>query len=1297
VQPSSARVYTIRLTNDPNSPQSAQRARIGIPSGFSVSSMTATTSPAGNCVTSTWESIPIVNGIAEFKKPGGGNTVELCPGGTLTISITASAPTEGVWTWTTELIRDTPYALLGSQPGVRVDGTAPAISIDSSPSDPSNDSSPSFAFSADEPAVAFECKLDDGAFGACTSPRAYGPLPDGTHVFELRGTDAAGNVSTTVTRSWTIATVAPLTTIDSAPPAYSNSASASFSFSTSVSGSTFECKLDDGQFEACSSPKIYESLPEGPHNFQVQAKDPASNQGSPIGHSWVVDTRAPASSIQTHPALLGKVTTATFGFTSDEIGATFRCKLDEGAFGECASPKTYTSLTDRTHTFAVEATDRAGNVGSSATFTWTVDSEAPNTSITANPPAASASASASFSFTSTEPGSTFECMLNAQAWGACTSPQSYSGLPDGAQTFAVRATDGAGNVDQSPSSVVWTIDTAAPDTTIVTKPLGLVNSATANFTFSATETGATFECKLDAEPSFTACGASKTYTSLSDGQHVLAVLARDGAGNPDPTPASHTWTVDTVAPDTTIVNGPPDPSASGVATFTFTSSEPNSTFECKIDTSLFLACSSPAAYSLLDGTHTFQVRARDAAGNTDSAAATRTWRIDTVEPDTAISSKPPAVTSSQTATFEFSSPDAGVTFECSIDSAAFAACTSPQTYSGLLEGQHTFAVRARDTSSNIDQSPATHAWTIDRASPETSILTPPASPINDPTPTFMFSASEAATFECRIDAAPFAACTSPHTTTALTDGAHTFAVQARDTAGNVDATPATRTFTVDTVPPETRIDSGPSGPSNDSTPTFEFSSPDPTATFECQLDGGAYATCTSPTTLASLSDGPHTFNVRARDSAGNVDATPDSRAWTVETVAPAPTITLPIDGSATNDPTPGFAGGAGNAVGDSPTVTVRLYAGPVVTASALQAFSVLRVGANWSGASGILAEGVYTARAEQTDVAGNTGYSAPTTFTVDTGGPGAAITARPTNPTASGTATFQFSSTDPLATFKCRLDAAADFAPCSNPITYEGLGPGTHVFAVNATDRAGNTGGTATYSWTIVALPPPPAPPEPPPPPPVPPSDTVAPHEVASVRAKAADATVTLTWALPPDSDFDRVSVTRTASGKGARALTIYQGRQKSLIDRRLKNGVRYRYRITTHDRAGNSSAGVVVAATPLAPLLAPQNGGSVTAPPVLQWQAVPRATYYNVQLWLVQSLGPGKRARPGKVLSAWPSATRLPLKSRWSFDGKAYRLIPGRYRWYVFPGFGKRSAVRYGALLGQSTFTVSARNATKH
>ncbi len=89
-------------------------------------------------------------------------------------------------------------------------------------------------------------------------------------------------------------------------------------------------------------------------------------------------------------------------------------------------------------------------------------------------------------------------------------------------------------------------------------------------------------------------------------------------------------------------------------------------------------------------------------------------------------------------------------------------------------------------------------------------------------------------------------------------------------------------FETDTVP-DTEITSGPSGATHDPTPTFGFSSSQPGSTFACKVDSGAYASCTSPKTVAHLADGPHTFFVRATDADGDLDPTPASRSFTVKT------------------------------------------------------------------------------------------------------------------------------------------------------------------------------------------------------------------------------------------------------------------------------------------------------------------------------------------------------------------------------------------------------------------------------
>jgi large repetitive protein len=116
---------------------------------------------------------------------------------------------------------------------------------------------------------------------------------------------------------------------------------------------------------------------------------------------------------------------------------------------------------------------------------------------------------------------------------------------------------------------------------------------------------------------------------------------------------------------------------------------------------------------------TFEVRATDAAGNTDASPASRAINVDTSAPQTTITGAPPARTSSTSATFTFSGTEPGSTFERSLDGAAFTSCTTPREYS---VGTHAFSVRAKDPAGNTDAGPAGHSWTI---APPAAVPPPP--------------------------------------------------------------------------------------------------------------------------------------------------------------------------------------------------------------------------------------------------------------------------------------------------------------------------------------------------------------------------------------------------------------------------------------------------------------------------------------------------------------------------------------------------------------------------------------------
>jgi hypothetical protein len=184
-----------------------------------------------------------------------------------------------------------------------------------------------------------------------------------------------------------------------------------------------------------------------------------------------------------------------------------------------------------------------------------------------------------------------------------------------------------------------------------------------------------------------------------------------------------------------------------------------------------------------------------------------------------------------------------------------------------------------------------------------------------------------------------------------------------------------------------------------------------------------------------------------------------------------------------------------------------------------------------------------------------------------------------------------------------------------------------------------------------------------------------SPPALSRVRTQGGDGVALLRWRAAADAVSCAV-VRLPGRGRSART-TIYKGRGRSFRDTRLRNHTRYRYLVIARDFAGNERVRAVTV-VPGPRLLGPAPGASVRRPPLLAWSPVRRASYYNMQLYA-----------PGKVLSAWPRHARMRLPRTWQYAGRSYRLRPGRYRWYVWPGFGPRSARRYGRLIGSRTFVV--------
>jgi Subtilase family len=215
--------------------------------------------------------------------------------------------------------------------------------------------------------------------------------------------------------------------------------------------------------------------------------------------------------------------------------------------------------------------------------------------------------------------------------------------------------------------------------------------------------------------------------------------AASPAGHIGPLPnvAAATTGFDFTPPTVSFSAGPAGPTNDTTPTFAFAPSEAGSALECRVDDGAFAACASPSTTpALLDGVHTFEVEATDAALNPGEATL-RAFTVDTVAPGATITDGPPATTTTATPAFSFSASEPGATFACRAGTplapGAFVGCISPHTTAALADGASVFEVRATDPAGNTGPA-ASRSFTVAVPVPPPAPVTPPPAPPVTPPP-----------------------------------------------------------------------------------------------------------------------------------------------------------------------------------------------------------------------------------------------------------------------------------------------------------------------------------------------------------------------------------------------------------------------------------------------------------------------------------------------------------------------------------------------------------------------------------
>jgi len=438
----------------------------------------------------------------------------------------------------------------------------------------------------------------------------------------------------------------------------------------------------------------------------------------------------------------------------------FECSLDGSLWAPCyhtgVNPSiTYTNLSPGQHTLLVRATRGDGAVDPTPDFwIWIIDTTTPDTTILTGPGNPSQNPNGTFAFGSPTPNPDFyTCVLDPSGgvcppiggtgYAPCAETYTFTDLADGTHTICVYVTNTAGTPDPIPASYTWIIDTTAPETEIVAVIPPKVTSSTSvvfHYIDPTAPATNTFECSIDGDV-WTECdGKTTSYTALTEGEHTFDVRTVDPNGVIDPTPATYTWVIDLTAPCATIATRPSDPSQGSTAVFGFTATENDVRYFCALDPSdtqiaasgeplqsAFTECPAIATFrGLGDGTHTLWVYVLDQVDNLGTCRASYSWLIDSTFPETEITEGPTPLTGKGVvAVLDYFDPnnEDAITFECSLDGAAFTRCDGTVVgdggtieYENLPVGQHNFLVRTCDFTKappvQCDPTPALWIWEV---------------------------------------------------------------------------------------------------------------------------------------------------------------------------------------------------------------------------------------------------------------------------------------------------------------------------------------------------------------------------------------------------------------------------------------------------------------------------------------------------------------------------------------------------------------------------------------------------------
>ncbi len=689
---------------------------------------------------------------------------------------------------------------------------------------PTNDSTPTWNWNSTATSPAgtgnFRYQLD-GTGGAWTETTGttFTPasaLSHGAHTLYVQEeTDPSGSGVWSDSGSFaiTVDLVAPAAPSVSGPASPTNDDTPTWTWSAGGGGNgTFRYQLNseagswDETTELSYTPAS--GLSDAEHTLYVQERDAAGNWSTSGSYAVTVDTAAPSAPVVTGETPTTDRTPTWTWETGGGGNGNYRHQLNSeaGSWTE-TTETTFTPASDLdvdTHTLYVQERDAAGNWSASGSHAITVNAGAPAapTGLTLTPASPTNNATPTLSWTQGTGGDqagtgnyqvrvdagTPEDVIGTTSWTPATD------LAHGTHTLEVRE-EGIYGDYSTWSSLEITIDTVAPAAPTVDATTPTTDNTP---TFTITPGGGgngTFRWRRNGSAWIETTETIITpVTSWSDGDNVIDAQERDAVGNWSVS-GSLIIVVDTTPPLSPVVSVD-SPTNDNTPEFNWTpGGGGNGTYRVQMDSEAGAwetveATSYTPGTALADGSHTLYVQERDDAGNW-SASGSATVEVDTAAPTAPTVTGPDTPTTDTTPTWTWETGGGGIgsyRYRINGDDWVLSSSESHTPASPLASGVYIFEVQERDAVGNWSAS-GSYTVTVDTTAPGAPVVTGPASPSYDRTPTWSWTSGGGGNGNYRYDlndSGYWNETTETSYTPAenLEDGTYTMAVQERDEVGN---------------------------------------------------------------------------------------------------------------------------------------------------------------------------------------------------------------------------------------------------------------------------------------------------------------------------------------------------------------------------------------------------------------------------------------------------------------------------------------------------------------------------------